>query len=218
MTWKKLIPQEVSDFYDVYNYNRAAEVLFQANPEDCAELMGVLSKFRITIEDLTKKGGNESTIPKIFSELLRPLGWKETRIQGDLIIRFFSSDQGKRVSKQASPSSEKMIENFIDGHNIDYLKNRVACDLEWNSKDQTFDRDLYAFRAYHECDVINVGIIITRSEKLNPVFSKLGIKGKYGASTTWIGKLQDRLKTGRHGGCPLLVFAITPKLIEDWKE
>lgn len=25
-----------------------------------------------------------------------------------------------------------------------------------------------------------------------------------------------RLNAGRHGGCPVLVFGITPKLIEDW--
>lgn len=30
-----------------------------------------------------------------------------------------------------------------NGHNIDFLKGRVAFDLEWNSKDQTFDRDLF---------------------------------------------------------------------------
>lgn len=42
--------------------------------------------------------------------------------------------------------AEDKIEDFMDGHKVDYVKNRVAFDLEWNSKDQTFDRDLYAFR------------------------------------------------------------------------
>ena len=36
-------------------------------------------------------------------------------------------------------------EGFLDGHRIDFLNGRVALDLEWNSKDQTYDRDLYAF-------------------------------------------------------------------------
>ena len=26
----------------------------------------------------------------------------------------------------------------------------------------------------------------------------------------------EELNAGRHGGCPVLVFGITPKLIEDW--
>ena len=69
---------------------------------------------------------------------------------------------------------------------------------------------------------------MTRSSSLNPVFEKVpqldkagnevgkSVKGKFGASTTWMGKLLYRLNAGRHGGCPVLVFGITPKLIEDW--
>lgn len=128
-------------------------------------------------------------------------------------------------------------ENVLDGHKVDYIKNRVAFDLEWNSKDQTFDRDLYAFRAFHECDLIDAAVLLTRSAKLNTVFDRLGpeltadgaikkdkkgrpklIKAKYGASTTWMGKLIYRLDAGRHGGCPVLALGITPKLITDWKD
>lgn len=42
------------------------------------------------------------------------------------------------------------------------------------------------------------------------------VRAKYGASTTRMGRLLYRLNAGRHGGCPVLVFGITPKLIEDW--
>ena len=44
------------------------------------------------------------------------------------------------------------------------------------------------------------------------------VRAKYGASTAWMGKLLYRLNAGRHGGCPILVFGITPKLIEDWNQ
>jgi hypothetical protein len=40
-------------------------------------------------------------------------------------------------------------------------------------------------------------------------------KDKYGASTTHMNKLLPRLHSGRHGGCPILVFGITPALMED---
>ena len=103
-----------------------------------------------------------------------------------------------------------------DTHKVDYLKGRVAFDLEWNSKDQTFDRDLFAFRTFHEYGRISVGILLTRSAELNPVFSRLEVKEKYGASTTWMGKLLPRLNAGRGGGCPILAFGITPRLITDW--
>lgn len=98
-------------------------------------------------------------------------------------------------------------------HKVDYVKGRVAFDLEWNSKDQTFDRDLYAFRAFFDYDAISLGILVTRSNKLDPIFRDLGLMHKYGASTTHIGKLLGRLKAGRNGGCPVLAFGITPKLL-----
>lgn len=88
-------------------------------------------------------------------------------------------------------------------------------DIEWNSKDQTFDRDLFAMRTYYDCDIISVGVIITRSESLNPLFKELGIMPKYGASTTWMGKLIPRLDSRRHGGCPILAIGITPNCVED---
>jgi len=47
--------------------------------------------------------------------------------------------------------------------------------------------------------------------------TKLNIKKKYGASTTWMGKLIPRIKAGRHGGCPLLVAGITPAVFTDWE-
>jgi hypothetical protein len=34
---------------------------------------------------------------------------------------------------------ERRLERFMDGHKIDFVKNAVAFDMEWNSKDQTFD-------------------------------------------------------------------------------
>jgi hypothetical protein len=44
-------------------------------------------------------------------------------------------------------------------------------------------------------------------------FKEHHIHHKYGASTTHMGKLLPRLQAGRNGGCPVLVFGITPKLL-----
>ena len=112
------------------------------------------------------------------------------------------------------PFETELIEGYIDGHNIDFLKNRVAFDLEWNSKDQTFDRDLMAMRTYFDCGLIDVGVIVTRAEELNDIFRKLGIIAKYGASTTWMGKLLPRLKSRRNGGCPILAVGIKKPCVE----
>jgi hypothetical protein len=155
----------------------------------------------------------------LISGLLRPLGWHETTIQADLLVKLLWREakvDAKGRSRTEAMSRETMKARFLDGHKVDYVKGRVAFDLEWNSKDQTFDRDLYAFSAFSQCGVIDVGVLLTRSEELNTVFRSLGLMAKYGASTTWMGKLLYRLNAGRNGSCPVLAFGIKSNAVEDW--
>jgi len=209
MTLSTYLPGKIIELYEIHNYRHAVEVLATSYPNELAELMSALAAFRLSTADLLAKGGNESQIPKRMAALLRPKQWFETRIRGDLAITI------ETHSSNGIDHQETRIENFMDGHKVDFVKNRVAFDLEWNSKDQTFDRDLYAFRAFHEAGIISAAVLLTRSASLNDVFKELGIMTKYGASTTWMGKLLYRLRAGRNGGCPVLVLGITPKLIED---
>ena len=205
--WENLIPRSIADRYEIHSFNNAVEILSGAYTQEYLEILDALERIEITIRDITDAGGNESRIPKKFSEIMRPRDWKEVKITGDLLVKLHT--------RNPSSVEEVMIKDYIDGHNIDYVKGKVAVDMEWNSKDQTFDRDLYAFRAFYECGIIDCGVIITRSAELNPLFDELGIKQKYGASTTWMGKLLPRIHARRHGGCPILVVGITPKTIVD---
>ena len=102
-------------------------------------------------------------------------------------------------------------------------------DIKASAKDQTYDRDLLAMRTYYDCGIISVGIILTRAEELNDVFSTVyqydksekewkPILSKYGASTTWMGKLLPRLDSKRNGGCPVLAIGIKKACVSDWQE
>lgn len=208
------IPDDLIAMYEFFNYGHAVEILANSFPVEWNELLNALRKLHITKKDLLIAGGNESPIPPKLNTILDPLGWAEIRITGDLLVHLYPR-KGKKGRFSPEPLTEKRIENYIDGHNIDFVKGRVALDMEWNSKDQTFDRDLFAMRTYHECDIISAGIIITRSQTLNPIFKELGIAQKYGASTTWMGKLTPRLDSRRHGGCPILAIGITAACIEE---
>jgi len=208
--WKDCLPESLETKYEVYNFNYAVEILSNAYADNFREICSVLESFQISVRDIVSPGGSESEIPKKFSALLNPLGWTEASIRGDLLVC---------LKKHGSLEvEERTIENFIGGHKIDYVKGSIAFDMEWNSKDQTFDRDLYAFRSFYECGIISCGIIVTRSAELNDVFAKLDVKKKYGASTTWMGKLLPRIYSRRHGGCPLFVLGIKPTLISDWND
>lgn len=211
----KYVKPELLEKYEFLSYGHALEILHDAFPVEWEELQDCLEKFSLTQQDIRQAGGNESPIPKKFDEVLYPYGWREIRIKGDLIVKKYPRQTAQRRGYFSNdPFETEMIEGYIDGHNIDFLKNKVAFDLEWNSKDQTFDRDLLAMRTYFDCGLIHVGVIITRSEELNDIFKQvLDDKGqpimkKYGASTTWIGKLKYRLDSRRNGGCPILAIGI----------
>ena len=196
MDIRDYIEEDLLERFEFYNYNHALEIITQAFPEEWSNIVTCLRTLEITTADLRKAGGNETDIPKKFDDVLYPLDWKEIKI----------------------------VPGYIDGHNIDFVKGRVAFDLEWNSKDQTFDRDLLAMRTYYDCDIISAGIIITRAEELNDVFKTVydhdgkPIIRKYGASTTWMGKLLPRLESRRNGGCPVLAIGIKKLCIVDWRE
>ena len=210
---------ELHDKYEFRDYGHALEVLSNSYEQEWEEIQTCLSNFEFSLSDIQILGGNKSPIPKMFDQLLFPLGWKEVRITADLLIK-----KGERSSRSGSQGfkadriEEITVNGYIDGHNIDFVKNKVAFDLEWNSKDQTFDRDLLAMRSYFDARIIDVGIIVTRSEELNVVFDRLGpdVKKKYGASTTWMGKLEPRLQARRNGGCPILAIGIRPGCIVDY--
>lgn len=233
------IPDDLRGKYEVYSYRSAATILAESHPEEFAELCQALRDFTITRQIIRTAGGNESEVPKLLSASLRPKGWRETIIRGDLLVELISREQ-VGVNKKGKPITEERRrvirrEKYLDGHKVDYVKGRVAFDLEWNSKDQTFDRDLYAFSAFAQTGVIDVGVLVTRGgqemtdfikslgqsldKNGDPEFTKSGaprmVGAKYGASTTWMGKLLYRLNAGRNGACPVLVFGITPACVSD---
>lgn len=192
----------IKELYEVHDHQHSLAVLIHEYPDLLNEICDVLLTFRFTDKQVKKPGGSESEIPKTFSNILRPLGWHERQLTAKLVV------------------DETTVST--DTHKVDYVKGEVAFDLEWNSKDQTFDRDLYAFRAFFEYRKIGVGVLVTRSSELENFFQTLGsytdkygtqrtYKSKYGASTTHMNKLLPRLQAGRSGGCPVLAIGITEK-------
>ncbi|HRX05092.1 MAG TPA: BglII/BstYI family type II restriction endonuclease [Anaerolineae bacterium] len=202
------LPDDLQELYEVYDYRHAATILRHDFPDEYADICDMLRRFRFTGAWVTNRGGSESEIPKAFKRLLLPMGWEREKVL--------------RAKLVLENGEDEVIQ--LDTHKIDYVKNRVAFDVEWNSKDQTFDRDLYAMRAFFDYGRISLGVLVTRGNDLNSYFASLGtfmdgnrerrFKDKYGATTTHMGKLIPRLENGRSGGCPILAFGITQKLLD----
>ncbi len=219
---KAYIEEDLFEKFEFQNYGHALEILSEAFPAEWNEIQEALRQLVITVDDLKAAGGNETAIPKKFDDVLYPLGWREIKITGDLLVKMYPRRADQRGRFADEPFDQKTIEGYIDGHNIDFIKGKVAFDLEWNSKDQTFDRDLLAMRTYFDCGLIEVGIIVTRAEELNDIFREIAddngkaLIRKYGASTTWMGKLEYRLKSRRNGGCPILAVGIKKSCVEGY--
>ncbi len=212
---------ELCDKFEIYSYRNAATILKGSFPSQYSEIVQALEEFQISADMIRQPGGSKGPIAKYVDTLFKD-GWEETQIKAKLDVSLIpaSSHSKKAIANWKRPG-------FLDGHRIDFLKGKVALDLEWNSKDQTYDRDLTAFGAYYEVGAIDVGIILTRGSDLNNEFFKqLGnvlnkdgstgsapVVSKFGASTTWMGKLLYRLEAGRNNGCPILAIGITPACI-----
>lgn len=220
-SFKHLIPASVWGKFEIYSYRSAAAVLAQSYPDQFQQIMNALDRFEITKTMIRTPGGSKGPIAK-YVDTLFDKNWQETRISADLHVQLHHATANELLDAYVR-------EGYLDGHRIDFLNGKVALDLEWNSKDQTYDRDLYAFSAFHEAGAVDVGVLLTRGSSLdNEFFRSLGkvlkkdgsdgdaeVYKKFGASTTWMGKLLYRLDAGRNGGCPVLAVGIKPDCVRD---
>jgi len=219
---QSVFPEALRNKFEIFSYRNAASILKGSFPAQFQEILAVLRDFSITRTMIRTPGGSKGPIASYVDTLFSDR-WVETRISADLHVKLIHAKQKERVLSQYTR------EGFLDGHRIDFVNGKVALDLEWNSKDQTYDRDLYAFSAFYEAGAIDVGVILTRGSSMDTdffrslgrVIRKDGTEGseavhkKFGASTTWMGKLLYRLDAGRNGGCPVLAIGITPDCVED---
>jgi Restriction endonuclease BglII len=198
MVTSHLIPNDITEAYEVHEWRNAAAVLLSAHPTEWNDVIELLRSFEFRRSEVLKGGGRKSVIAQRIDTFLEARGWKEKK---------FSTKIRVDDEERDSPT-----------HKVDCFKARVGLEIEWNNKDPFFDRDLNNFRLLFDLRVLDLGVIITRASPLQQVFKSLGKKvaDKYGASTTHMDKLLPRIEGGSGGGCPILAFGITRnKYVED---
>jgi hypothetical protein len=195
----------------------AAAVLRSVCAEEWKDITQVLAKFALDPARWLKKGGNRGDIARIIDDMFAQRGWREIRV--DLVTQGILASRG-------GDEVERLPEAYQEGYLVDNFKGRVALDVEWNAKDGNLDRDLSAYRAWHEAGVISAAVLITQDrlslkklaqslwaeyqetlpvKRRNP---KLPID--LGTSTTTnLDKAALRVRRGVMGTCPLLVVAAT---------
>lgn len=192
---KEHFPEPIPTKFRIYNYRHADIILRYGFPDEYRDLVKVLSEYQLLYSHILQPGGNKGPIAMGLERTFSELGWIEKKWDIDVLIDGDSRD---------SPT-----------HKVDYYRNRIAVETEWNNKDPFYDRDLNNFRLLHALDIISVGVIITRATELHEVLYTLRNRGSYGASTTHHGKLLPKIAGGGAAECPLLIFAIKPEAAKD---
>jgi hypothetical protein len=183
-----LIPARLRRKFEIAETHHAAAILHEDFPNEWRDVLGLLGDFRLLGSQIIQPGGRKSPISNSINGFFYGRGWQEHTFH---------------IEVKADGAA-----TLAPTHHVDYFRNRVAIETEWNNKDPFYDRDLATFRLLFDLNVLSVGIIITRASELQDIFDRLGRGQSFGPSTTHMGKLTPKLDNRASGGCPVLAFAI----------
>ncbi len=93
------------------------------------------------------------------------------------------------------------------------MKSRVGIGLEWNRKREVFDGVLLALGALFSCGLLDVGVLIMRSDSLSQFDNVKNGKKHCPTEGTRIARIIQRLDSG-NVTCPILVIGITPRCMD----
>lgn len=117
---KDLLPEDVRKQYQIEERHHGIAILQTDFPTQWKDLVGVLRKFELKKSDVAKPGGRKSPIAESIDGLFFERGWVEKKFE-------------IRVTADG-------IETLAPTHHLDYYKDRIAIETEWNNKDPFFDR------------------------------------------------------------------------------
>lgn len=210
-----VLPPEARSHWAFMESNSAAAVMQAVCPQEWADIVEVLSTYRLDPNSWLKAGGNRGDIAAQIDGEFAKRGWQETRL--DLETRgILYLKSGEKVGE--------LPPVYQEGYLVDNFKNRIVLDVEWNAKDGNLDRDLASYRSWFEAGVISAGVIITK-DRLALLKLARQIWGDYQAgldperrssrlpidlttsTVTAFDKAQLRVKRGVMGSCPVLIVA-----------
>jgi len=116
------------------------------------ELSEALSELTLPISEIVGSGGGETKFTPRLRRRLSDLGWPKHNFRIEKVIdgasRESTSHEVDHVRRFESPAAA------------------IACEIEWNTKDTFYDRDLQNFKRLHTEGAISAGVIITRGRTL----------------------------------------------------
>jgi hypothetical protein len=210
-----VLPVSVRKKWQFLETNSASAVMQAVCPEEWADIVSVLTQYRLNPNTWLKPGRNRGDIAAEIDALFSERGWHETRL--DLETRAILYSKNNERIGELPPV-------YQEGYLVDNFKGRVVLDVEWNAKDGNLDRDLASYRSWYEAGVISAGVIITKdrlpllnlarelwsnyqntlpeAQRNKPLPIDLST-----STTTTLNKAAMRVRRGVMGTCPILIVA-----------
>lgn len=222
-SFKDTFPPNILERYQFAETRNAAAILDSTNPDAFSQIVRALSNFVLKTSDFITPGGQETELAARLNDSFRRQGWREARVDTrtrlTLVLEPYTPAGERRTTETETETHSK-------GYKVDNFKDRVALDVEWNAKDGNLDRDISAYRALYDNALIDVGVMVTRTQTdLRDLGFRLGrahgfdekrAKQILGTTTTTNSdKLIPRITRGDAGGCPFLGIFICAKTYDE---
>ena len=132
----ELFPKAVHRKFEVAEKHHAAAILHTDFRPEWDDLVAMLAQFTLRRSDILTPGGGKSPISRGINGFFYDRRWKEHEF---------------KIQVKADDTI-----TLAPTHHVDYFRNRIAIETEWNNKDPFFDRDLTTFRLLFELNVLSV--------------------------------------------------------------
>jgi hypothetical protein len=155
--------------YEVRSWNHADLIMTGPLAACEKDVEAALAGVAIKMTDLIKGGGGLTSVVGNLRKAFEANGWKKKRI----LVSSVAYDVTTKSRKLPRPYKE--VDKPI--HEIDHTKTYgnelVGLEIEWNSKDSVFYRDLSNISFLHAEQLLSLAVIVTRGSSLQNALPKL---------------------------------------------
>lgn len=153
-----MIDRLINSDWGITETNYALAIAQQTFPQECELLAEALLSMTLNTEEhFIKRGGGEADQTQELSAKLNSYGWVKNNVSIENTIRF---------SQKFDAFTASSISHEVDHIGQNHQGKKFVLEIEWNNKDEFFDRDFSAIQALYEVNAIELGIIVTRGPDL----------------------------------------------------
>lgn len=150
--------------WDILSLNFADIILSSEFETQTVHLLDSLMQAKFSVaESIIKSGGGLATQTQALAAEFNKIGKKNV----------ISVSRQIEFERDHAPISTDDSSHEIDHLAVNEVGQFLAIEIEWNNKDEFYDRDFQSLRRLYEMGIIEAGIIVTRGQSLEDHLLKM---------------------------------------------